>query len=258
MCCVQFGAALSVPAMQSVGLFRGAALRLAFAALILLLWRRPPLATLRREPALILLGMAMAGMLLGFYAALRTLPQGLVVAISLLGPLLLAWRQDRRGWKWPVLALLGILALSRHGELWVIDAAGLAWAAVSAGCWAAYIVLLRRAGEACRGEEGVALALLVAALSAAPWAWLEGGAWPDWTILLQVAGLSLLMPALPYLLEQAALRRMPSASFGMLMSVEPAIAVLAGAALLGQTPTWSQLAGTALVIAASLGSLAES
>ncbi|WP_434628672.1 EamA family transporter [Chromobacterium sp. CV08] len=258
MCCVQFGASLSMPVAQGIGVFRATALRLAFAALILLLWRRPRLfSALRREPALMLLGLAMAGMLLGFFAALRTLPQGLTVAVNLLGPLLLAWREDGRRWRWPLLALVGILALSRHGERWVADAAGLAWAALSAACWAAYIVLLRRAGRTCGGGDGVALALPVAALAAAPWAWLDGGAWPSAEALLRLAGLSLLMPALPYLLELEALRRMPAFSFGVLMSLEPAIAVLAGACLLGQTPAPLQLAGMSLATAACLGALRE-
>ncbi|MBA8735138.1 EamA family transporter [Chromobacterium violaceum] len=257
MCCAQFGAALSQPAAQSLGVFRATALKLAFAAAFLWLWRRPPLRrALRGEPVLLGLGLAMAGLLLGFFAALRTLPQGLTVAITLLGPLALAWGKDRRRWPWPMLALVGTVLLARREERWLIDVAGLAWAGLSAACWAVYIVLLRRAGEVCRDGDGVALALLVAALAAAPWIWLDGGAWPDASMLLRLAGLSLLMPALPCLLELEALRRMPAASFGVLMSLEPALAVSAGGLLLGQTPAVVQQAGLALVVAASLGALA--
>nr|WP_244986088.1 EamA family transporter [Chromobacterium violaceum] len=155
-----------------------------------------------------------------------------------------------------MLALVGTVLLARREERWLIDVAGLAWAGLSAACWAVYIVLLRRAGEVCRDGDGVALALLVAALAAAPWIWLDGGAWPDASMLLRLAGLSLLMPALPCLLELEALRRMPAASFGVLMSLEPALAVSAGGLLLGQTPAAVQQAGLALVVAASLGALA--
>ncbi len=260
MCCVQFGAALSQSATQTLGALHATAWRLVFAAALLSLWRRPALPRLPGGAWRVLLGLglAMAGMLGSFFAAILTLPQGLAVAINLLGPLLLAWRTDkgpRRGW-WPSLALAGILALARHGERWTADPVGLAWALLGAACWAAYIALLRRAGDLCRGNDGVALALPVAALLALP-VCLAGGL-PDAGALPRLAGLSLLMPVLPYLLELAALRRMSAASFGVLMSLEPAVAVLAGAALLGQTPGPLQLAGLAMVTAASLGALAES
>ncbi|MEO9455827.1 EamA family transporter, partial [Chromobacterium phragmitis] len=134
---------------------------------------------------------------------------------------------------------------------------GLAWAVLSAASWAVYIVLLRRAGKICLGGDAVALALPVAALAAMPWIWLEGGPWAEAAMLAQLAGLSLLTPILPYLLELEALRRMPAAPFGVLMSLEPALAVLAGALLLGQTATAAQLTGVALVVAASLGALSR-
>lgn len=260
MCCVQFGAAWSQPASQSLGALRATAWRLVFAALLLLLWKRPALP--RRAGAWLsvtLLGAAMAGMLIAFFAAIRTLPQGLAVAINLLGPLLLAWRAGsgpRRSW-WPLLALAGILALSRHGERWTVDGAGLSWAVLGAACWAAYIVLLRRVGEQCRGSDGVALALPAAAALASPLCWMAA-AWPEAGMLLRLAAWSLLMPVLPYLLELAALRRMSAASFGVLMSLEPAVAVLAGALAQGQSVTPLQLVGLVMVTAASLGALSES
>ncbi|UTH72892.1 DMT family transporter [Chromobacterium sp. IIBBL 290-4] len=259
MCCVQFGAALSQALVDRLGVFGATAWRLAIAAVMLSLWRRPKLSRLPRGAWLVtlLLGAAMAGMLMGFFAAIRTLPQGLAAAINLLGPLWLAWRADtrpRRG-LWPLLALLGILALARHGERWTVDMAGLAWAAMGAACWAAYIILLRRAGEVCQGCDGVALALPFAGLLAAPFCWLGGAPAPG--ELAQLAGLSLLMPVLPYLLELAALRRLNPAPFGVLMSLEPAVAVLAGAVLLGQALAPWQLAGLAMVTAASLGAMAE-
>ncbi|POZ61608.1 EamA family transporter [Chromobacterium alticapitis] len=260
MCCVQFGAAWSQPASASLGALRATAWRLVFAALLLLLWKRPALPRLGGGAwsSILLLGAAMAGLLMSFFSATRTLPQGLAVAINLLGPLLLAWwtgSGPRRGW-WPLLALTGILALSRHGERWAADAAGLGWAALGAACWAAYIAMLRRVGERCPGGDGVALALPAAALLVSPWCGFAAA--PSGAVLLQLAGLSLLMPVLPYLLELAALRRMSTASFGVLMSLEPAVAVLAGALALGQSATPLQLVGLAMVTAASLGALSES
>ena len=105
MCCVQFGAALSQSATQTLGALHATAWRLVFAAALLSLWRRPALPRLSGGAWRVLLGLglAMAGMLGSFFAAILTLPQGLAVAINLLGPLLLAWRTDkgpRRGW-WP-------------------------------------------------------------------------------------------------------------------------------------------------------------
>ncbi|WP_080770280.1 EamA family transporter [Chromobacterium subtsugae] len=258
MVCVQLGSAWSVPAMREQGPYALTWLRLCCAALALLAWARPPLWRLLRAHGgqLAALGAAMAGMMLCFFAAIRSMPLGLTVAINFLGPLLvaLAGAGRRLALAWPPLAFLGVGLLAWHGGQWQGDAAGLAFACGAAVCWGAYILLMKRVGRLGGGLDGLAASMLMAALWCAPFglAGLHGRPLPD---LPQTAVLALLTPLLPYVLEMLALRRMPAASFGILASLEPAIAALAGWLLLAQPVAPAQLLGVALVVGASLGSL---
>ncbi|WP_204378045.1 EamA family transporter [Chromobacterium sphagni] len=155
MACVQLGSAWSVPAMRELGPFSLTWLRLSCAAVLLAALVRPPLRELARGHRGLILGLggAMAGMMLCFFAALRSMPLGLTVAVNFLGPLLVAVAGARRrlDLAWPLLALLGVLLLARHQGQWQADAAGLAFAAAAAACWGGYIVLMKRAGQVFRG-----------------------------------------------------------------------------------------------------------
>jgi inner membrane transporter RhtA len=256
MLSVQAGAALSTHQFQALTPAGSAWLRLAIAAMILLLITRPRLRAIG-WPALrgaLLLGTVTAVLTLAFIEAVARIPLGTTAAIEFLGPLgVAAARSHRRSaLAWPALALAGVIGLTEpwHGRL---NLSGLAFALAAALGWAAYILLTQRVGAQLPGLQGLALSLGTAAVAAAPVA-----AWPALrgltpVIAAQGLGLAVLVPLLPFSLEMAALRRMRVAAFGTLMALEPGIAVVVGLLLLGQLPAAWQVAGVALVVTAGIG-----
>lgn len=257
MCSVQFGAALSTPVMAAHGSLSTTWLRLCWAALALAVVVRPPLHRYSRDRwlAAIILGEAMAGMTLCFFAALRHLPLGLAVAIDFLGPLGVAVIAMPRGrmLAWPALAAVGVLLLARHDSGWVADGRGLLLAFAAALGWGSYIVLMKKVGRLFDGLEGLSVSLLVAALVAAPFGLAESGGHLPIDQLVAAAGLAALIPLIPYVLEMIALRQLSTATFGILMSAEPAIGALAGFVVLNQAMTSSQCLGSVLVVGTSVG-----
>jgi len=257
MSSIQFGAALSSSAISTYGSAGASWLRLAFAAIILAIVVRPRMSSYNREQwtSALVLGTTTALMTMSFFSAIERIPLGLAVAIDFLGPLTLATIGYGFGRRlvWPLVAALGVLALAHDGEGWVGDPLGVLFAFGAGTGWAVYIVLTKKIGASFKGLEGLAMSLMVAALVATPFGF--AGAVPklDASGLIEMAGLAILVPLLPYTLELIALRRMPTTSFGILMSLEPAIAALAGFVILAQPMTLLQMAGTALVVAASAG-----
>jgi len=258
MSSIQFGAALSAPVMTELGVLPTSWLRLSWAAIALLLWARPPLHRFKREQwvAAGLLGAASAAMTLLFFAAMQRIPLGLAAAIEFLGPLGVAAAGARsvRALAWPVLALAGVALLTGAGDAdSATDLLGVGMAAAAGACWAVYIVMTKKVGRAFEGLQGLAMSISVAALLALPFGvtTLQGPLSPSMFGI--TLALALLVPLLPYAFEMIALRRLPTSTFGILMSLEPAIAVLAGRVVLGQVLSAAQLLGTALVVLASVG-----
>lgn len=256
---VQFGASLAATLFDRLGPGGTVFLRLASAAIVLLaLWR--PRVRGRSSHELLLagvFGLVLAAMNLSFYESLQRIPLGIAVAVEFLGPLTLgvAGSRRRRDLLWVALAAGGVLALTRgggghHG----LDGLGVALALAAGAMWACYILLNARLGRAFEGSTGLALALPVAALLALPFGVAAAGAH-----LLEPASLALggavgiLSSAIPYSFEIEALRRIPPAVFGVLMSLEPAMAALAGLLVLGQSLGLRALLGIACVIVASIG-----
>lgn len=260
MSSVQFGAALSAPTMNAFGSFSTTWLRLSWAAVVLALIVRPKVQTYSRAHwfAAGALGVAMAGMTLCFFLAIQRIPLGLAVAIDFLGPLTVATIGVRRlrALIWPLLAVVGVLLLSRDRAGWVGDPLGVLLAFGAATGWGLYIVLMKKAGKIFTGLEGLSVSLVAAAIAATPLGLWQGGGHVPLEQLAATAGLALLVPLLPYALEMVALRHLPASSFGILMSVEPAIGALAGFVVLHQPMTAMQLAGTLLVVGASVGVVA--
>jgi inner membrane transporter RhtA len=203
------------------------------------------------------LGAAMAGMTLCFFAALQRIPLGLAVAIDFLGPLSVATFAVRRARAllWPVLAIGGVLLLSRDRVGWIGEPLGVLLAFGAALGWGSYIVLMKKTGTVFAGLEGLSVSLIAAALVATPFGLAQGGIHIAAGQIAATAGLAVLVPLLPYALEMVALRHMPAASFGILMSLEPAIGALAGFLVLHQPMGVPQIAGTLLVVAASVGAV---
>lgn len=259
MCSIQFGAALSTPVMETYGSITTTWLRLSIAALLLALVVRPSIRqyTLQHWIAAIGLGAAMACMTFCFFSAIVHIPLGLAVAIEFLGPLCVAALGLRKGWGllWPLLAAAGIVLIARREESWSADSLGLTLAFGAALGWAAYIVLMKRVGSQFKGLEGLSTALIVAALLATPFGLIDSAGHVSSGQLWQVGFLALAVPLIPYVLELNALRRMSTSSFGILMSLEPAIGVFAGFVILQQPMTILQCTGTLLVVSASIGAL---
>jgi len=255
---VQFGGALAATLVPRIGAAGSVALRLVVAAVILLVAARPRLAGHDRSDWLTVLGFALSlgVMNLCFYAALGRLPIGVAVTVEFIGPLTLATVLSRRGRD--VLAVLGAavgvaLISGALDTPWSqLDLTGLGLALAAGACWAAYIVLSGRTGARFARLDGLALAMTVAAVLVAPLGLVTAGSslWaPD--ILWRGAAVAILSSVLPYSLELMALRRLSAQVFGVLLSLEPAVAALAGLVVLGQHLRGLQLVGMALVVAAS-------
>lgn len=250
---LQVGAAFAVTLFDEVGPAGAAFLRLAFAAVVLWAIWRPRLAgDLRLAGAF---GVALGLMNWCIYEAMDRIPLGVAVTIEFAGPLLVAVIGSRRPLDgvWIALAAAGIVLLADPGG-GTTDAVGVAFALAAAACWVAYIYLSKRTGEAFPGGSGLAIAMAAGALVVLPAGLIEGGgglAEPG--LLGSALVVALASSVLPYSLELEALRRLPAAVFGVLMSLEPAVAALAGFVVLGQDLGARELAAIAMVVVASAG-----
>jgi inner membrane transporter RhtA len=254
---VQVGAALAKTLFDELGAGGTVFLRVLFAALVLaLVW--PP--RLRghgsRDLGLaVVYGLALAGMNLAFYSSIDRIPLGIAVTFEFVGPLGVAVVGSRRALDlvWVGLAAAGILLLSDFGS-GDLDALGVGLALLAGTFWAAYILLSVRVGKVFQGGSGLALAMLVATVPLAPVGITQAGS--ELLVpgtLLVAAGVGIMSSAIPYTLEIEALRRMPAGVFGVLMSLEPAVAAIAGYFVLGEGLVTREIAAVALVVAASAG-----
>ncbi len=258
---VQFGASLATTMFQRLGPAGTVLLRLGSASLMLaLLWRPRLRGRTRAELRLaVVFGLVLAAMNLSFYEALDRIPLGIAVAIEFLGPLSVAVAGSRRRLDllWVALALAGILALTR-GSVNGLDELGVALALLAGAMWGTYIVLNARLGQVFEGSTGLTFALCVGTLAVAPVGILAGGGHLlEPSSLALGAAVGLLSSAIPYSFEVEALRRIAAPAFGVLMSLEPAVAALAGFIVLGQQLGARALLGIALVMAASIGAARE-
>ena len=253
---VQLGLAASFGLFDQVGPEGAAWLRLGWAGGILAVVVRPRV--LRMAPRTLLacaaLGVVTAGLTMLFMVAVGRIPLGTASALEFLGPLGVAVARSRgvRALVWPLLAAVGVVLLTEpwHGG---VDLVGVAFALAAAACWAAYILLTQHVGDEVTGLQGLAVSLPVAGLVAT--VVVGPSVWPSltWEAVLVGIGLALLLPVIPFSLEMLALRRLETAAFGTLMSLEPAIAALVGLVLLHQVPGMPAIAGVALVVVAGAG-----
>lgn len=255
---IQFGAALAATLFDELGAAGVSLLRLGFAAIVLLAVWRPRLAAHARADLRLAatFGLVLGLMNFTFYEALDRIPLGIAVTIEFLGPLAVAvlGSRGRLDLLWVVLAAAGILLLANPGGADAPDALGVAFALLAAAFWAGYILLAARAGQRFAGGTGLALAMVVAALvPLGPGIAVGGGDLVRPEFLAIGLGVALLSSVIPYTLETEALRRMPSNVFGVLMSLEPAVAALAGFVVLGQALGVRELGAIGLVVAASAG-----
>jgi inner membrane transporter RhtA len=254
---VQFGSALARTAFDVTGATGITLMRLAFSGLILTALVRPAVRRWSRAQlrAAVLLGLTMGSMNLAFYLSIREIPLGVAVTVEFIGPLLVALVQTRRlvDLLWVVLAGGGVALLGLEGGT-DLPVSGLALALLAGLFWGGYILASANVGRLVPGMDGLAIALLVSALLALPFG-VEGAtrALGDPWVLLAGLGVAFLSSIIPYGLELSALRRIPTRVFGILMSLEPAAAALAGLLVLGQHLGPRELVALVLVSAASLG-----
>lgn len=261
MISVQTGAALVKGLFPLAGVAGATTLRLVLASVILAaIWRPWRMRfTAQEARSLLIYGASMGCMNLCFYSALARIPLGIAVAVEFTGPLAVAIAASHRAvdYLWVALAALGLLALLPLGHQ-SLSMPGIAFALAAGVCWALYIVFGQKAGAA-HGGASTALGMIVGALVVAPVGILKAGATMlDPAILPAALGVAVLSSALPYSLEMFALTRMPTRTFGVLMSAEPALGALSGLAFLHERLTVVQWAAVASIMAASAGSAATS
>lgn len=255
-----FGAAVAAQLFPALGPWGVTALRVAIAALLLLVIVRPrPRGWTKQQwIAAVLFGVSLAAMNGFFYAAIARIPLGPAVAIEFLGPLVLAAVLTKRVGDalWVGVALAGMVLLGIDGMTGAepLDPLGVVFILIAAGFWAMYIRMSARVGALIPGNSGLAIGLLVAAVLllpvGVPASVAVAGA-PE--LLLLAAVTAVLSSVIPYTFELAALRRLPQRVFGVLLSLEPAFATLAGWLILNQDATVLRMLAIALVIAASIG-----
>jgi inner membrane transporter RhtA len=239
---VQCGSALATTLFDEVGPGGAVFLRTAFGALVLLGLAgrsvRAPRGPERRD--VVLFGMALAGMNLSFYAALDRLPLGVAVTLEFVGPL----------------AAAGIALLSDGLGGAGVDATGALLALLAGGFWAAYILLSARVGNSYPGLGGLAMAMAISAVLVAPFGIAQGeGELLTPSVLAVGLAVGIFSSAIPYALELEALRRLPNAVFGVLMSLEPGVAAVVGFVALSQAVSPVEAVAIGLVVAASAGAL---
>jgi inner membrane transporter RhtA len=257
---VQFGAAIAKGLFDELGPAGTVFLRFGFAALALLVLWRPSLKGHARRSYLVavVFGLALAAMNFTFYFALDRIPLGIAVTLEFVGPLGVAVAGSRRllDLLWAALAAAGILLLAPlnvFGEV-DLDPAGVALALLAGCFWAAYILLSARTGSVFPGGTGLVIALCVGTVVLAPVGISSGGlALLDPRLLLPGFGVAMLSSAIPFSLELEALRKLPARVFGVLMSLEPAVAALVGFVVLGERLGTRSLAAIVLVTVAAAG-----
>ncbi|WP_433200979.1 EamA family transporter [Nocardia sp. CA-107356] len=252
---VQVGAALAKQLFSATGAAGAVTLRLFFAGIVLLVvWRSGLRIERRALPVVLGYGVVLACMNLCFYQAIDRIPLGMAVTLEFLGPLSVALAGSRR-WADPVWAVLaggGVLLLTKAGGQ--VGWSGVLFALAAGACWAGYILLSAALGDRTSGGGGLAIAMAFGGALMVPVGIAEAGSMLFHPSVLAAGfAVAMLSSVLPYSVELEALRRIPPPVFGVLMSMEPAAAALAGLIVLGQIMNPGQWAGVICVVAASIG-----
>jgi inner membrane transporter RhtA len=256
-CSVQGGAAVAKSLFPELGPAGVVFLRLLFGSLALWAIARPQLRGRSAQDLrlVVALGIVLVSMNITFYESLERTPLGIAVTVEFLGPLTVAVIASRRrvDLVWVALAGAGVALLANGGGT-PVEPLGIVLAAVAGFFWACYILLGIRVGRAFAGASGLAPAMMVGTLLIAPWGIISaGGNLGDAQLIGAGVGVGLLSSALPWSLELEAMRRLPAQVFGVVLSLEPAVAAIAGLLLLDEHLHVRAWAAIALVVVASAG-----
>lgn len=252
----QLGAAAATPLFTELTPLGTAWLRTTWAALIMIVFVRPRFWRYPRRDLqlVVLLGIVNAVMIMGFYQAIDRIPLGTAVAIGSLGSLGVAVAKARNwlGLLWPVIAMVGVVCLTRP---WTgsVDAVGIGFAALDGSAWAVYILLSQHLGHRFTGYDGLSITIVVASAMAALFGAHHAIGHLTLAVVLVGSVVALLSPVCTFTFELAALRRLSAATFGIFMCLEPAVGLLVGTVFLHQVPGALQGLGILLVILAALG-----
>jgi inner membrane transporter RhtA len=257
---VQSGAAIATKLFPAVGAGGAVLMRLLLSAVLLVPLTRPRLRAVARRDLLLVtaFGLVLAAMNCLFYLSIARIPLGIAVTVEFLGPLGVAIAGSRRPLDaaWVVLAALGVVLLASGGGH--LDIVGVILAAAAGVGWAGYILLSQRVGRVFDGLTGLAIALTVGGIALLPYGIIAGGSnllHP--TVLGKGAAIAVLSAAIPFSLELAALRRLRASVFGVLMSLEPAMAAVSGLVFLSQRLRWHEWLAIGAVMVASVGATAQ-
>lgn len=258
---IQVGAALATGLFDEVGPLGVTFLRTIISALLLLIIWRPDFRLDReRIKFAVLFGFVLAAMNLTFYASIDRIPLGIAVTFEFIGPLgvALITSRRRRDLIWVAMAAAGIVLLSGGIGDEGIALAGVILAVVAGFFWGCYILLAQKVGQKFSGGQGLAVAMIFSSLFCAPFGVADGGSeLLAVSVLATGTAVAILSTALPLSLEMEALRRLPTNVFGVMMSLEPAMAATIGFLLLSQDMSAAQIVAVALVVGASAGALSS-
>ncbi|MFO0993503.1 MAG: EamA family transporter [Hyphomicrobiales bacterium] len=255
---IQLGSALATVFFSSLGPAGTAFVSTAFSAAVLTLMRpRPKLdkRVIEHSLFLALFGVAIAGVILFYFIALQSIPLGIASTVAFLGPLVLAIATSRKltDFLWIGLALLGLLLLTPEIGT-SLDPLGLFYAALAAIAWAAFVPLSKRGQTIFDGIGGLTLGMWIATALIAPFAFTEGAFFTAGvTDYLGACAVALLATILPFAMEYRALRRMSARTYGILLTLEPALGAVVGAVFLSQGLGWLAVIAIFCITLAAMG-----
>jgi len=260
VCSIQIGAGLATRLFPMLGAEGTVAVRIIISAMLLVLLTRSNLSALKLQVSnhfysLLTFGLCIAAMNLFFYMSIARIPLGAAVAIEFVGPLGIAALKSKRiiHFAWVSLAGIGIVLLSPISGV-QLDVLGILYALLAGGGWALFIVLADRVNKCTEGNDGLVIAMMVAAIAMMPFAIrVTPELFSDIKILIGALAVALLSTTIPFSLEFEALKRLPARNYGILVSVEPAAAVLIGAVLLGERIGLQGLLAVSCVVVAAIG-----
>jgi len=256
---IQIGAAVATFLFDEIGSNGVVFLRALFAAAMLVTLWRPSVRIPREQLRLVILfGIALSGISMASYASIARIPLGVAMTLQFTGPLTVALiTSHRRGdLDWAGMAAAGVLLLTGRIESGALDPVGILLSLVAGAFWGAYILIGTRLGSSSSGGSLLALAMAVSAVLTLPAGLVSGGG--DLLVPSVIAiglAVGLLSAAIPFSLDFEAMRRLPASVFGVMVSLEPAVAAVVGFVILGQGVHVTELIAIALVVSASIGAL---